>query len=188
MLCKQGLRNLRSEVSKVYCQSVAACFFDILQSLYHMDLTFHDTDRTFIDILFPIFCLISLHQGFPSGYGEALRETISAHCYNTDFQFWHILHSMYSPFFFIDICPKLSINSFLAALNSRGSSPYSHKNNIRSLIPEDTPLWLSGRFTRYPPLHNTDILTLQPAERAFNPGFRMRDQPFILCRDQPFFP
>ena len=102
-------------------------FFDILQSLYHMDLTLHDTDRTFIDILFPIFCLISLHQGFPSGYGQALRETISAHCYNTDFQFWHILHSMYSPFFFIDICPKPPIHSFLAALNSCGSSPYSHK-------------------------------------------------------------
>ena len=100
MLCKQGLRNLRSEVSKIYHQSIAACFFDILQSLYHMDLTLHDADRTFINILFPVFCLISLHQGFPSGDRQALRKTISAHCYNTDLQFWHILHNMYSPFFF----------------------------------------------------------------------------------------
>ena len=62
MFCKKCLRNLRSEVSKIYTECVTACFFDILQSLDHMDLTLYDTDRTFVDILCIVFLCVSFYK------------------------------------------------------------------------------------------------------------------------------
>ena len=99
MLCKKGLRNLRSEVSKIYTECVTACFFDILQSLDHMDLTLYDTDRTFVDILCIVFLCVSVYKSFSPVYGKAFRKTISADCNDSDLNFWHVVHNLHSPFY-----------------------------------------------------------------------------------------
>ena len=91
MLCKKGLRNLRSEVSKIYTECVTACFFDILQSLDHMYLTLYDTDRTFVDILCIVFLCVSFYKSFSPVYGKAFRKTISADCNDSDLNFWHVV-------------------------------------------------------------------------------------------------
>ena len=103
MFCKQCLRNLRSEVSKINNQCVTSCFLYIFQGLHHVDLTLYDTDRTFIDSSFTIFFCVGIDQCFSSVHGKTLRETISAHCYNTDFQFWHVTHNKILAFFILVI-------------------------------------------------------------------------------------
>ena len=36
------------------------------------------------------------HKGFASVYRQALRETVSAHCNDSDFDFWHVVHNLFS--------------------------------------------------------------------------------------------
>ena len=68
MFCKKCFGNFRSKVSKVNTKCIAACFFDVLKSLYHMNFAFYDTDWTFVDILCIIFVCISLYKSFSSVY------------------------------------------------------------------------------------------------------------------------
>ena len=100
MFCKKCLGNLRSEVSKIYAKCITSCFFDIFKSLDHMDLTLYDTDRTLIDIFCIVFLCVSIYKSFSSVYGKAFRETISADCNDSDFNFWHIVHNLHSPFLY----------------------------------------------------------------------------------------
>ena len=85
MLCQQCLGNFRAKVSKVNTQRIAAFLFNILQCLYHMDFTFHNTDGAFVNILLAVFRLISFHQRFSSVHGQRLRETVAAYRNNPDF-------------------------------------------------------------------------------------------------------
>ena len=104
MFGKKCLRNLRSEVSKIYTKCITSCIFDIFQSLNHMDFTFYDTDWTFVDIFCIIFFCISFYKSFSSVYGKAFRETVTAYCNNSNFYFWHVIHDknssiLYSRYF-----------------------------------------------------------------------------------------
>ncbi len=87
MLCKQSFGNFRPEVPKVNTKSVASCLFDVLQRLYHVNLTLHDADRTFVDVLLAVFGLVGLHQSLSPVNGKGLRETVAAHCHDTDLDF-----------------------------------------------------------------------------------------------------
>ena len=98
MLCQKCLGNFRTEVAKVYAEGITACFFDVFQSLYHVDLALHDTDRAFIDIFCVIFCFVSIHQRLSSVYGKALREAVTADSYDTQFDFWNVVHDSVPPY------------------------------------------------------------------------------------------
>ena len=70
LLRKHGLGNLRPKIPKINAKCIAALPFDIFKRLQHMYLTFHDTDRTLINLGFIIFCLICPNQILPSGNGK----------------------------------------------------------------------------------------------------------------------
>ena len=95
MFCKERLCNLRSKVSKINDQRITSGLFDVFQRLYHVDLTFHDTDRTFVNIVIPVFCFVCIYKGFSSCYGKALRKTVTADCNDSDFHFWHVVHDSF---------------------------------------------------------------------------------------------
>ena len=92
MFCQQSLGDLRSEVSKVYAEGITTGFFDILESLDHMDLALDDTDGIFVDVCCIIFFCVSVHKSFSSVYRQGLRETITAHCHDTNFYFGNVVH------------------------------------------------------------------------------------------------
>ena len=125
MLCKQCLGNLRSEVSKIYNKRVTSCFLDILKSLYHVDLALYDTDRTFVNIRVSVFFFVCFHQSFSSAYRQALRKTISAHCNNSDFQFWHVIHCNTSFLCFLGFLCFIFASFFTLPVFSRLRSRYS---------------------------------------------------------------
>ena len=59
-----------------------------------MDLALYDTDRTLIDIFCIVFLCVSFYKRFSSVYGKAFRETVSADCNDSDFNFWHVVHNL----------------------------------------------------------------------------------------------
>ena len=85
MLCKQGLGNFRSEVSKIYAECVTACLLDVLKSLYHMDLALHDTDGALVDVRSAVLVCVSLDQGLSSVDRQAFGKAVTADSDNTDF-------------------------------------------------------------------------------------------------------
>ena len=93
IFCQHGLRNLRPEIAQIYAKGIAARSLDILQSLLHVDLTLHDTDRTFINILRRILFRICFYKRFPSVDSKALWETVSAHSNNTNLHLRDIIHT-----------------------------------------------------------------------------------------------
>ena len=62
MLSEKSLRNLRTEVSKIYTKSFTSGLLDILKSVDHVDLTLNDTDGTLIDVSCIILLGISLYE------------------------------------------------------------------------------------------------------------------------------
>ena len=62
-----------------------------------MDLTFHDADRTFIDIRRLIFLIIGLYKGLSAVYRKGLREAVPAYRYDTRFYYWNIAHFLIPP-------------------------------------------------------------------------------------------
>ena len=125
MFCKQGLGDLRPEVSKVDNQCIASGFLNVLEGLYHMDLTFYDADRTFIDGSFAVLCCVSVDQCFSPVYGQALRETVAAYRNNSDLQFWHVVHDVFLLFHESEIiCYGSVMDSFYIVT----FSPFSPQN------------------------------------------------------------
>ena len=85
VLSKKCLGNLGSEVSKVNAKRVTSCLLDVLKSLNHVDLALYDTDGALIDISCAILISVSFNESFSSVNRKTLGETITAYCYNTDF-------------------------------------------------------------------------------------------------------
>lgn len=74
---------------------------DIFQCLYHVDFAFYNTNRTFIDPFCSVFFCVCFHQILSSVNRKTFRETISADCYYSNFYFWHIVHCVIPPKYFI---------------------------------------------------------------------------------------
>ena len=85
MLCQKCLGNLGSEISKINAERIAAVGPDVFQGLHHVNLTLHDADRTFVDVLLAVFGLVGLHQSLSPVNGKGLRETVAAYRNNPDF-------------------------------------------------------------------------------------------------------
>ena len=150
MFGKKCFGNLRSEVSKIYTKCITSCFFDIFQSLNHMDFTLYDTDWTFVDIFCIIFFSISFYKSFSSVYGKAFWETVTAYSNDSNFYFWHVIH------------------------DKNSSILYSRYFMFRFLVHDQSiPTFLI----------DSDILTLQSVECAFDSCFFVTDQPFIHLHD-----
>ena len=119
MFCKKCLGDFRSEVSKIYTKCITSCFFDIFQSLNHMNFTLYDTDWTFVDVFCIIFFSISFYKSFSSVYGKAFRETVTAYSNDSNFYFWHVIHDknssiLYSRYlFYVSFLSSRSVNSDL---------------------------------------------------------------------------
>ena len=61
VFCQKCFGNFRTEVSKVYTKRITAGFFDILQSLNHLNFAFYDTDWTLINVICAIFLCVSFY-------------------------------------------------------------------------------------------------------------------------------
>ena len=85
MLCKQGLGDLGTEVSKVYAERVTLCLLDILQCIYHIDLALDDGNGALIDISSAVLLGVSIHQCFSSVDCQGSGETVTAYTDNTNF-------------------------------------------------------------------------------------------------------
>ena len=101
MFRKKCLGNFRTKIAEVYTERVTTGFLDIFQCLYHMDLALHDTDGAFINIFRVIFCPVSFHKRFSPVYGKALRETVTTDSYDTQFDFWNVVHDSCSSLYFV---------------------------------------------------------------------------------------
>ena len=88
---KQGLCDFGTKVSQVNAKGIAASLLDVLERLYHLDFTFHDADRTFIDVLAVVVLDIGLHNRFASVDRKRFREAVAANGYDADFYFGHII-------------------------------------------------------------------------------------------------
>ena len=88
---KQSLCDFGTKVSQVNAKGIAASLLDVLERLYHLDFTFHDADRTFIDVLAVVVLDIGLHNRFASVDRKRFREAVAANGYDADFYFGHII-------------------------------------------------------------------------------------------------
>ena len=77
MLCEKGLGDLRSEVAEENTQCIAACFFDILQRIHHIDFALNDGDRTLVDVVLIILLLICLDERLSSVDSKRRREAVA---------------------------------------------------------------------------------------------------------------
>lgn len=91
MFGKQSLCDFGTKVSQINAKGVAACLLDVLERLYHLDFTFHDADRTFIDVFVVVVLDIGLHNRFASVDRKRFREAVAANGYDADFYFGHII-------------------------------------------------------------------------------------------------
>ena len=119
MFSKKCFTDFRTKVSKVYAKSVTSCFLDIFKSLNHVNFTFYDTDWAFINAFCSIFFCVSIHQRFSSVNGQRLWEAVTANCNHADFNFWHVKHNLYPPYFIPPLRGNVSINYSKSSVRQR---------------------------------------------------------------------
>ena len=96
VLCQQRFGNFRTEVPQIDAQGIAAGFFQVVQSLYHVDLTLHDTDWTFVNIFCVVLLGIGIDQSLAAVHGQTFRKAVTADCNDADFHFRNIDHKAVS--------------------------------------------------------------------------------------------
>ena len=85
VLCKQGLGDFGTEVSKIYAKCVTSGLLYVLKSLNHVDLALNDTNGALINVSSAILIGISLYQRLSSVNGQALGEAVTANSNDTNF-------------------------------------------------------------------------------------------------------
>ena len=157
VLCKQGLGDLRPEVSKINDQRVAACLLDVFKGLDHMDLTLDDTYRTLIDVIGVVLCLVRIDQCFSSVDRERCREAVTAHSNDTNLCLRDVVKHV----------------SYLLYYLSFRFSMYTPRRPSRTALPGVT-------FLSFPSLE-CDVLSDQSHRASLRKAsLRMSDQPFVL--------
>ena len=94
MLRKKSLGNFRSEVSKIYAQSVAVILLDVLERVHHVDFALDDCDGTLIDVCSIVLLRVSCYQSFSAVLSKRSGEAVTGNGNNTKLDYRNIVHTI----------------------------------------------------------------------------------------------